>query len=1132
VQIVTPPADTTGPVISGAASLSLATHDATIVWTTDELSISTFEYGTTQSYGSSATLSASLALGGTAILTGLTPGTTYYYCIHAHDLANNMTNSCGHTFTTASQSVIVDTTPPDVSLITVAPITTTGVTINFTTSEVGNARVEYGTTAGYGQTTNLDTNLALTHAVALSSLTPNTLYHYRIITRDEIGNQTITSDETFTTESIVVQNVISQPAPQVVVAPTDTTAPIISGIGTASLGINDVTLAWNTNELATSTLEYGISQSYGSHATLSLSALLAHTVTLTGLTAGTTYYYCIHVTDLVGNTANACPNSFTTDPAVITPPSTPSVSIPADTTAPQISLITVAPITTSGATVGWTTSELATSTIQYGTTVSYGMTISLGNTAALTHSVNLTSLSSDTTYHYRITSTDAAGNHGMSADETFTTGALPQVQVQTQGQAAPQVVVQVPTDTTPPVISGMSTASLGLTDTTLVWTTNELAASTIEYGTTQSYGFHVTLPITALLAHTATLTGLSAGTTYYYCIHATDLAGNTSNSCPNSFTTDPAIVSIPSDATPPQISLITIAPLATSTATVTWTTSELATSTIQYGTTAGYGMTSSLGNTPALTHSINLTSLSPDTTYHYRINSTDAAGNRGISSDETFTTDALPQVQVEVQGQPQGQSVPQVSTVLISGIETALVSTSTVTIAWNTDLPSDSQIEYGNSQNFGTLTTLDSTLTTSHSVTIISLTPNTNYVFRVKSKTLGASVATVSTNEEFTTLNHSIPVVAPANIISVSSGSITSTGTTITWTTDKAAASEVEYGTNTSYGSLSNENLTLTTSHSVSLTDLAPGTTYHFRVESTDEVGNETFSEDYTFTTTGTPSNVSVTPPAPVITDQGETPIVDVTGVDGEVVFEINDGNPAINEDVVIERDGAIIYEGNSETFTDTNQTNGVTHNYTVFARSSGGGSSRPVNISVAAVSGVKEVKFNESGTLASSTPVLHFVKTFQKGSTDIEIEHLQELLGADGDSYPQKYVTGYFGALTEAALMRFQAKHRIPQTGIVDATTQKELNTVSLSETKLDIPTDFVVFDTDLKKGDQGDAVEDLQNYLITEGSYQEAIVSGYFGNFTHGAVKKFQAKYNIDPVSGIVGPKTRHKMQQLVGL
>jgi len=43
---VTPiPADTTTPVISSIASLSLGITEATIVWTTDELAVSHFEYG-------------------------------------------------------------------------------------------------------------------------------------------------------------------------------------------------------------------------------------------------------------------------------------------------------------------------------------------------------------------------------------------------------------------------------------------------------------------------------------------------------------------------------------------------------------------------------------------------------------------------------------------------------------------------------------------------------------------------------------------------------------------------------------------------------------------------------------------------------------------------------------------------------------------------------------------------------------------------------------------------------------------------------------------------------------------------------------------------------------------------------
>ncbi len=72
----------------------------------------------------------------------------------------------------------------------------------------------------------------------------------------------------------------------------------------------------------------------------------------------------------------------------------------------------------------------------------------------------------------------------------------------------------------------------------------------------------------------------------------------------------------------------------------------------------------------------------------------------------------------------------------------------------------------------------------------------------------------------------------------------------------------------------------------------------------------------------------------------------------------------------------------------------------------------------------------------------------------------------------------------------------------------------------------------TDLKRGNQGEAVKDLQQYLIHEGSYLEALVSGYFGRLTENAVKKFQAKYDISPVSGFVGYKTRHRMQQLTGL
>ncbi|MBI5221290.1 MAG: fibronectin type III domain-containing protein, partial [Candidatus Magasanikbacteria bacterium] len=133
VTLVTPPADTTAPTIAGAATASLGLNDVTIVWTTNELAISTLNYGTTESLGSSATLPVSALLAHTATLTGLTPNTTYYYCIHATDLAGNVANSCGHSFATAAP---LDTTAPTITSITDVAVTSTIVSVAWTTSEL------------------------------------------------------------------------------------------------------------------------------------------------------------------------------------------------------------------------------------------------------------------------------------------------------------------------------------------------------------------------------------------------------------------------------------------------------------------------------------------------------------------------------------------------------------------------------------------------------------------------------------------------------------------------------------------------------------------------------------------------------------------------------------------------------------------------------------------------------------------------------------------------------------------------------------------------------------------------------------------------------------------------------------
>jgi len=117
------------------------------------------------------------------------------------------------------------------------------------------------------------------------------------------------------------------------------------------------------------------------------------------------------------------------------------------------------------------------------------------------------------------------------------------------------------------------------------------------------------------------------------------------------------------------------------------------------------------------------------------------------------------------------------------------------------------------------------------------------------------------------------PVISEVDI-----SHITESNATINWVTDEPATSQVEYGTTDAYGSTTSLNEELATSHSVTLTELKPETTYHFRIKSVDEAGNEALSNDYTFSTKTTEELFSA------ILYYPPTTIGGITTMDGEVV--------------------------------------------------------------------------------------------------------------------------------------------------------------------------------------------------------------------------------------------------------
>lgn len=59
-------------------------------------------------------------------------------------------------------------------------------------------------------------------------------------------------------------------------------------------------------------------------------------------------------------------------------------------------------------------------------------------------------------------------------------------------------------------------------------------------------------------------------------------------------------------------------------------------------------------------------------------------------------------------------------------------------------------------------------------------------------------------------------------------------------------------------------------------------------------------------------------------------------------------------------------------------------------------------------------------------------------GSRSEEVKIIQEILKTDPEIYPEGYVTGYYGPLTMAAVKRLQKKCGLPETGILDPTTEK----------------------------------------------------------------------------------------------
>ncbi|MDD5493048.1 MAG: fibronectin type III domain-containing protein, partial [bacterium] len=718
-----------------------------------------------------------------------------------------------------------------------------------------------------------DTNIIIT----LNGLASGTAYNYRLTARDVYGNTGRENQiRTFTTAS-------------------DTAAPVITFNSTTGIVATSTTatITWTTSEPATGRVDYGETISYGSNVADADTTNTDHVITLTGLTAGTSYYYKLTSADAAGNPRvddnTGAGYTFTTAPII-----------------PIIDASPVATKTSTTATITWTTNNVKSSSfIDFGTTLSYGTTQGNSSYLVTSHEVNLVGLTPGTAYKYRIKSVDVFGNtvtdDNSGAGYTFTTDSL----------AASGAV---------PGISSVYSESITSSSAVIRWTTAESSDSLVGYGIVSgAYKFETGSSGQSTI-HAVALTGLSPSTTYYYRVKSRTAANRleTGEDAAYTFTTLAGTEKIP-----PVISGISVSSATSNKATIAWTTDENSSSLVDFGTAAGV-YTSTQGNPADSTgaHSVEVKSLTPSTVYYFRVRSVDASGNSASATGDGFSTTAGAAVDCPATGSsrpscPEPEVCPTADKAApkITNIKISDIAFNTATVSWETDENANSMIVYdtvseGVKKVFNYSAGQSKDAVKLHTVILRGLDSNTPYYFKASSADSSGNTAD-SDQQTFTTLSITqakdkgsataeslkkqfediaktlvkdnlateenikdiISRIANPPLISQEGPivkDIKSYGATIYWQTDRKSNSVVKFTANEdkdkplSVGSNWREiskTDTYDTRHEVSLLGLAPSTTYSFQVLSRDVLGNIASSEIKSFTTSSSSSifNVAIT---------------------------------------------------------------------------------------------------------------------------------------------------------------------------------------------------------------------------------------------------------------------------------
>lgn len=332
-----------------------------------------------------------------------------------------------------------------------------------------------------------------------------------------------------------------------------------------------------------------------------------------------------------------------------------------------------------------------------------------------------------------------------------------------------------------------------------------------------------------------------------------------------------AVLAFAGAARAAQISNVTITGIDQNDATINWTTDVTTDATVHYGLDSSYGLV----RDPTFDnkdHALTITGLTPATTYHFQVESTDQQGNDSATAGFVFTTTgsqsqkinqeikqvtdpaALEQIAAQVQQSANTILKPPA----LVGPAKVIPQTNGATITWGTDRESDSEVALVPDKQYSAGSSNPYTINqgnpkdsvTSHSVTVIGLQPSTKYHFQASSQDASGLTGTTA-DDTFTTLS-----ILP-NIANIKITRIQETSATISWSTGNVLAQGlIDYTDQRTKKTKSFGDPVYVASHSVVLTGLTLGTHYTVVVRATNQGGDEVDSKPLTFVTVR-----DVTPP-------------------------------------------------------------------------------------------------------------------------------------------------------------------------------------------------------------------------------------------------------------------------------